>query len=204
MTLSPCTILSFSAMDGTYDLNLLTVTWWAATFQEFWVKRRGRIWGEENGAVGGGAGANPSGGEATVGATVAAVGGNVSEVMTTGGSVAVGDSEVMAGAGRDVVAAGGSGGGEVASGSGGGVGGGSGGATSAPPTPTVEELLAAAERAGDGGRLDRGEEAVSGRVSEKPVLRTTTTLEPRSGDSGIGASRPVPFEDGDFLDSSEP
>ncbi|XP_058217451.1 protein MAINTENANCE OF MERISTEMS-like [Rhododendron vialii] len=84
-------------------------------------------------------------------------------------------------------------------GSGSGVGG-----SGRPLTPTVEELFAAAERASDGGIADLGgEEVVVGQFSEMPVLRTATVLEPRSGDSGIGSSRHVPFADGDFLEDAE-
>ncbi|KAI8550394.1 hypothetical protein RHMOL_Rhmol06G0102800 [Rhododendron molle] len=47
------------------------------------------------------------------------------------------------------------------------------------------------------------EEMTAGRVIATPVLRATT-VEPRGGDSGIGASHPVPFVEGDFLDSARP
>jgi hypothetical protein len=71
-----------------------------------------------------------------------------------------------------------------------GEGGSQGVVTGAPSTPTVEDLLVAAERA--------SEAAVGGRLSATSVLRTSV-VEPSSGDSRIGASRPVPFEEGDFL-----
>ncbi|KAI8542781.1 hypothetical protein RHMOL_Rhmol08G0166600 [Rhododendron molle] len=76
--------------------------------------------------------------------------------------------------------------------------------TGTPLTPTVEELFAAAERAGGEQRDDTsGEVVVGGRVVATPVLRTTA-VEPRVGDSGIGASGPVPFAEGDFLDTARP
>ncbi|KAI8572048.1 hypothetical protein RHMOL_Rhmol01G0168000 [Rhododendron molle] len=84
------------------------------------------------------------------------------------------------------------------------VSGSGGGATSTPHTPTVEELLPAAERARDERREGGGDEVVTaGRVVATPVLRAMTA-EPRGGDGGIGASRPVPFTEGDFLDSARP
>lgn len=43
----------------------------------------------------------------------------------------------------------------------------------------------------------------SGRVTLTPVLRAMV-VEPRSGDSGIGASYSVPFAAGDFLHSVGP
>lgn len=47
------------------------------------------------------------------------------------------------------------------------------------------------------------ETMTAGHVVATPVLRVMA-VEPRSGDSGIGASRPIPFEVGDFLDSTGP
>ncbi|XP_058216838.1 uncharacterized protein LOC131327716 [Rhododendron vialii] len=143
------------------------------------------------GGNGGGAGAEPSGGDATVGATVAAAAGDPG---VAGGSPVA----VAAGEGAEVAAVEGSVSGDGGSGS--GVGG-----SGRPLTPIVEELFAAAERASDGGIADLGgEEVVVGQFSETLVLRTATVLEPRSGDSGIGSSRPVPFADGDFLEDVEP
>ncbi|KAI8555125.1 hypothetical protein RHMOL_Rhmol05G0149900 [Rhododendron molle] len=124
-------------------------------------------------------------------------------VGSIGGSLAavgdIGDSGVARGGGgepatssRDVLGSGGdgtSGGGDV---------------TGIPHTPTVEDLLAAAERAGDERREGGGDEVVTaGRVVATPVLRATA-VEPRVGDSGIGASHPVPFTEGDFLDTARP
>ncbi|KAI8538339.1 hypothetical protein RHMOL_Rhmol09G0095000 [Rhododendron molle] len=43
----------------------------------------------------------------------------------------------------------------------------------------------------------------AGRVVVTPILRATA-VEPWGGDSGIGASHPVPFMEGDFLDSARP
>ncbi|XP_058216796.1 uncharacterized protein LOC131327668 [Rhododendron vialii] len=143
------------------------------------------------GGNGGGAGVEPSGGDATAGATVVAAAGDPG--VAGGSSVAV-----AAGEGAEVAAVGGSGSGDEGSGSGGG-------GSGRPLTPTMEELFAAAERASDGGIADLGgEEVVVGQFSETPVLRTATVLEPRSGDRGIGSSRPVPFADGDFLEDTEP
>ncbi|XP_058198435.1 uncharacterized protein LOC131313955 [Rhododendron vialii] len=172
--------------------------------------------GDEDGVVGGGEGAEPSGQEVTAGATVVAAGGNGGGAgaepsggdATAGATVvaAAGDQgvaggssvAVAAGKGAEVAAVGGSSSGDRRSGSGGR-------GSGRPLTPTVEELFTAAERASDGGITDRGgEEVVGGQFSETPVLRTATVLEPRSGDNGIGASRPVPFADGDFLEDAEP
>ncbi|KAI8538200.1 hypothetical protein RHMOL_Rhmol09G0084200 [Rhododendron molle] len=108
-----------------------------------------------------------------------AAGGNVSE-----GEIVRGDGDELA------TGSGGSLGGEM------GVSGSGGGVTGVPHTPTVEDLFVAAERAGD-------EVVIGGRVVATPVLRATT-IEPRVGDSGIGASHPVPFTEGDFLDSARP
>ncbi|KAI8530380.1 hypothetical protein RHMOL_Rhmol11G0053700 [Rhododendron molle] len=79
-----------------------------------------------------------------------------------------------------------------------------GGAMGTLHTPTVEDLFMAAERAGD-ERRDGADSKVmiAGRVVVTPVLRATT-VEPRGGDSGIGASHPVPFTEGDFLDTARP
>ncbi|KAI8572032.1 hypothetical protein RHMOL_Rhmol01G0167500 [Rhododendron molle] len=71
-----------------------------------------------------------------------------------------------------------------------------GGATGTPHTPTVEDLLVAAERAGE-------EVVIAGCVIATPVLRATA-VEPRVEDSGIGASHPVPFTEGGFLDTARP
>ncbi|XP_058185807.1 uncharacterized protein LOC131303032 [Rhododendron vialii] len=172
--------------------------------------------GDEDGVIGSGEGVEPSGQEVTAGAMVVAAGGNGGDAgaepsdgdATAGATVvaAAGDQGVAggssvvvaAGEGAEVAAIRGSGSGDRGSGSGGG-------GSGRPLTPTVEELFAAAERASDGGIADRGgEEVVGGQFSETPVLRTATVLEPRNGDSGIGASRPVPFVDGDFLEDAEP
>ncbi|KAI8572217.1 hypothetical protein RHMOL_Rhmol01G0181000 [Rhododendron molle] len=121
---------------------------------------------------------------------------------SSGGLAAVGDvggSEIVRGDGgelatgrRDTL---GGGGDDTSSG---------GDAAGTPHTPTVEDLLAAAERAGDDRRDGGGDEVVMvGRVVATPVLRATI-VEPRGGDSGIGASHPVPFMEGDFLDTARP
>ncbi|KAI8560016.1 hypothetical protein RHMOL_Rhmol04G0221900 [Rhododendron molle] len=218
-------------MDKTHDLDLLTVARWAATFLEVQIKKRGRIWGEEdamvsggNGVVhssgtavvggGAGAGADPSGEGTTEGVTaVAGDGGSSIEVAAAGDSGRVeaieagGGSEAAADI-RGVDAASGSGGGSMGgrdgdAGSGGGVTSSS-GATGTPYTPTMEELLATAERASDGQQADDSPVVVvGGRVAATSVLRSMV-VGPRGGDSGIRASRPVPFEAGDFSDSAEP
>ncbi|XP_058208136.1 uncharacterized protein LOC131321146 [Rhododendron vialii] len=148
--------------------------------------------GDEDGVVGGGEGAEPIGQEVTVGATAVAAGGNgggagaepsggdatagATMVAAAGDSGVAGGSSVAvaAGEGAEVAAVGGSGSGDGGSGSGGG-------GSGRPLTPYHGEVF-----------------------SETPVLRTATVLEPRSGDSGIGSSRPVPFADGDFLKDAEP
>ncbi|KAI8571125.1 hypothetical protein RHMOL_Rhmol01G0094000 [Rhododendron molle] len=79
-----------------------------------------------------------------------------------------------------------------------------GGVAGTPDTPTVEDLLAAAERVSGERRDGGGEEVVTaGRVIATPVLRATVA-ESRGGNSGIGASRPVPLTEGDFLDTARP
>ncbi|KAI8524754.1 hypothetical protein RHMOL_Rhmol13G0173600 [Rhododendron molle] len=79
------------------------------------------------------------------------------------------------------------------SGSGGGATGSGGGAMGTPSTPTVEELLAAAEWASGERREGAGGEAMTaGRVAATPILRAMA-VEPRGGDSGIGASHLVLF-----------
>ncbi|KAI8571319.1 hypothetical protein RHMOL_Rhmol01G0110400 [Rhododendron molle] len=192
-------------MDETYDRDLLTVAWWAVTFQEVRIKRRGRIWDEEYTVVGGGAGVGPSGEGVT--AVMGEAGSNQAVVVIGDRSNGVEAAEVGGGPEAMVDASGaeaalGSGGGSLGSGDGGEGRGGD--ATGTPSTPTVEELLAAAERAGNERRAgDSNEVMVGGRVVATSVLRTTA-LESRGGDSGIGASRPVPFEAGDFLDSAGP
>ncbi|KAI8568392.1 hypothetical protein RHMOL_Rhmol02G0195300 [Rhododendron molle] len=191
------------------DLDLLTIARWAVVFQEVRIKWRGKIWGEEDMAVGGSAGADRSGGEATESATVVAGegGGNRAAVAIGGSSNEVVADEVADVGGNEAVS--GSSGGFMGSGgrgagSEGGAMGSSGGAAGTPPTPTVKELLATAERASDERRADvSSEAAVGGRVVSTPVLRTTV-VEPRWGDSGIRASRSTPFEAGDFLDSAGP
>lgn len=112
----------------------------------------------------------------------------------SGDTTATGENEAETGGGSRVDS------GEDATGSGGGATGSGGGATGTPPTPTIEELLVAVEWAGD----ERGDDAsrgmtTAGRVVATPILRTTM-VEPRSEDSEIRASRPVPFVAGDFLD----
>ncbi|KAF7148732.1 hypothetical protein RHSIM_Rhsim03G0101900 [Rhododendron simsii] len=47
------------------------------------------------------------------------------------------------------------------------------------------------------------ETATVGRFTVTPVLRSSV-VEPRSGDGRIGASEPVPFAEGDFLESANP
>ncbi|KAF7148830.1 hypothetical protein RHSIM_Rhsim03G0182400 [Rhododendron simsii] len=73
-------------------------------------------------------------------------------------------------------------------------------------------------RLGRGGARWRGKAVEDGAVSEVAVERETATVgrfivtpvlrssvaEPRSGDGGIGASEPVPFGEGDFLESANP
>ncbi|KAI8535485.1 hypothetical protein RHMOL_Rhmol10G0178200 [Rhododendron molle] len=67
-----------------------------------------------------------------------------------------------------------------------------------------EELLTAAERANGEWREGGGDEVVTaGRVVATPVLRATA-VELRGRSSGIGASHPVPFVEGDFWDSARP
>ncbi|XP_058216210.1 uncharacterized protein LOC131327188 [Rhododendron vialii] len=149
--------------------------------------------GNEDMVVGGGEGAEPVGQKIEVGATVVAAEG---EGGGTGAEPSGGDATV----GAPVVAIAGDQGVAAARGSGSGDGG-----SGRPLTLTVEELLVAAERASDGGPADLGgEEVIVGQFSETPILRTATVLEPRSGDSGIGSSRLVPFMDRDFLESVEP
>lgn len=74
-----------------------------------------------------------------------------------------------------------------------------------PPTPMVEELLKAAEdgAGGSGEATTESGAAVVGRFTATPALRTAT-VEPQGGDSGIGASEPVPFAEGDFLETADP
>ncbi|KAI8550636.1 hypothetical protein RHMOL_Rhmol06G0122400 [Rhododendron molle] len=144
--------------------------------------------------------------EGVVGEGLAAVGGTgegpEAIVSASGGVAVVGDagdnkaargedsglatsSKDMSGSGRD------------GTGSGDGV-------TGTPHTPTIEELLAAAKRASGEQREGAGDEAMTaGRVIAMPILRATAA-EPKVGDSGIGASRAVPFAEGDFLDSTRP
>ncbi|KAI8542712.1 hypothetical protein RHMOL_Rhmol08G0160400 [Rhododendron molle] len=217
-------------MDKTHDLDLLTVARWAVTFLDVRIKRRGRIWGEEDAVVSGGNGvvhgsgtaavaaaateeaggrkAAASSGEVTESASVVTgeVGSNQAVAMVEGSSgVEVakvgGGSEAAADVGG-AEAASGSGGGSI-DGGGGGVGSG-GGAASTPHTPTMEELLVAAKRASDErGVGDSHEVVVGGHVVDTPILKATA-VEPRGEDSGIGASQPVPFEARDFSDSAEP
>ncbi|KAI8555056.1 hypothetical protein RHMOL_Rhmol05G0144800 [Rhododendron molle] len=192
-------------MDRARDLEISTIFQWVVVCQEVRINRKKKVSGiEEPAMASGGDGELPSHKEAAV--MVAAV---VMEeasssaampeaVESAGGSVAaveeVGDGEAvrkedsgLATSSRDTLGSGGVLGSEMEVG---------GGATGTPHTPTVEDLLAAAERAGD-------EVVIAGRVIATPVLRATAT-EPRVGDSGIGASHPVPFTEGDFLDTARP
>lgn len=74
-----------------------------------------------------------------------------------------------------------------------------------PYTPTMEDLLKAANEGASGGREAAAEsEAVTAsHFIATPVLRTSM-VELRGGDSGIGASQPVPLEEGEFLESAYP
>lgn len=73
-----------------------------------------------------------------------------------------------------------------------------------PHTPTVEDLLKAVEVGASDGQeaATESEAAMVGRFTATPVLRTSV-VEPRGGNSGIGASEPVPFVAGDFLESAD-
>lgn len=74
-----------------------------------------------------------------------------------------------------------------------------------PHTPTMEDLLKVAEEGASGGREAAAESVAvtAGHFTATPVLRTSV-VEPRGGDCGIGASQPVPLEEGDFLESADP
>lgn len=181
---------------------------WAMVCQEVRGKGKKKSWEERRGAMdSGGERAAPS---SAMGTEPATGKDGDSGVAPSGGgtpgriAVVVGD---VGGSGGETEAGGGGGkvnSGEDATGSGEGASGSGGGATDTPPTPTVEELLAATERAGGEWRADAsGEERTAGQVIPTPVLRATG-VEPRSGDSGIGALHPIPFMAGDFLDTAGP
>ncbi|KAI8571787.1 hypothetical protein RHMOL_Rhmol01G0146000 [Rhododendron molle] len=187
-------------METTHDLDLLTVAGWAATFLEVRIKRRGRIWGEEDAVVSGGNVVVHGNGAAAVTAaateeakgnreSATVVAGEVTESVSVvagevGGDQVVGAVEGSSGVevaklGGGSEAAADVGGAEAASGSGGGATGSCSGAAGTPHTPTMEELLEAAKRAGDEQRGDDGQEVVvGGRVVTTPVLRATV-VEPR-------------------------
>ncbi|KAI8571745.1 hypothetical protein RHMOL_Rhmol01G0142600 [Rhododendron molle] len=218
--------------DRASDLELSSVFRWAVVCQEVRIKRRKEAWGvEEQGKASGGDEGLPSRKEVAAMAAAAATeetsssaatpaneraveedlttrveaGGGVMAVegvSASGGVAAVGDlgdSEVVRGEGEELAtssrdALGGRGDGTSSGG----------GATGTPHTPTVEDLLAAAKRAGNERREGAGDEVVTaGRVVATPVLRATV-VESMVGDSGIGASHPVPFTKGDFLDIARP
>ncbi|KAI8568016.1 hypothetical protein RHMOL_Rhmol02G0165800 [Rhododendron molle] len=197
-------------MDRLRDLEVSSIFRWAIVCQEVRSKEKKASWEGEGGVMSGNGGrAATSGVEVATVAT--AMMGSSSEVAgegmvatgdvgegpevrgdTGGGTTVTGEDESKTGGGSGTVD-----GCADATGSRDRVTGSGGGAMGTPPTPTVKELLAAAEKASD----ERGgEEMTTSQVTATPVLRTTE-VEPRGGDSGIGASHPVPFVEGDFLDS---